>query len=83
MLGTAFYYGSVLALWGVIAFGGLLFWYGLNLPDTSSLYNVRQAPSISIRAIDGQVLSHRGDLKGGYTLLRRSAGACAGGGAGD
>ncbi|MCW5726136.1 MAG: PBP1A family penicillin-binding protein [Parvibaculum sp.] len=69
VLGAAFYYGSVLALWGVIAFGGLLFWYGLNLPDTSGLYNVRQAPSISIRAIDGQVLSHRGDLKGGYTLL--------------
>ena len=69
LLGGVFYYGAVAALWGVIAFGGLLFWYGLNLPDTSGLYNVRQAPSISIRATDGQLLSHRGDLKGGYTSL--------------
>ncbi|MDP2125100.1 MAG: penicillin-binding protein 1A [Parvibaculum sp.] len=68
-LGSLFYYSSVLALWGVIAFGGLLFWYGLNLPDTSNLYNDRQAPSISIRAADGELLSHRGDLKGGYASL--------------
>ena len=69
ILGATFYYGAVVALWGVIAFGGLLFWYGLNLPDTSALYNVRQAPSVSIRAADGELLSHRGDLKGGYASL--------------
>jgi penicillin-binding protein 1A len=69
LLSGVFYYGALLALWSVIAFGGLLFWYGLNLPDTSGLYNVRQAPSISIRATDGQLLSHRGDLKGGYASL--------------
>ncbi|MEQ9228568.1 MAG: PBP1A family penicillin-binding protein [Parvibaculum sp.] len=69
LMGTVLYGGSVLALWGVIAFGGLLFWYGLNMPDTSGLYNVRHTPSVSIVAIDGQVLSHRGDLMSGYASL--------------
>ena len=69
LLGSIAYGGAVLALWGLIAFGGLLFWYGLNLPDTSGLYNVRHTPSVSIVATNGEVLSHRGDLKGSYASL--------------
>lgn len=69
LLGSIAYGALVLGLWGFILFGGLLFWYGLNLPDTSGLYNVRQTPSISIIATDGEVLSHRGDLMGGYTTV--------------
>ncbi|PKQ02733.1 MAG: carboxypeptidase, partial [Alphaproteobacteria bacterium HGW-Alphaproteobacteria-12] len=69
LLGSVAYGGAVLALWGLIAFGGLLFWYGLNLPDTSGLYNVKHTPSVSIVATNGEMLSHRGDLKGGYATL--------------
>ena len=69
LLGSIAYGGAVLALWGLIAFGGLLFWYGLNLPDTSGLYNVKHTPSVSIVATNGEMLSHRGDLKGGYATL--------------
>ena len=69
LLGTLVYGAVVAGLWGLIAFGGLLFWYGLNLPDTSGLYNMRHTPSISIVATDGEVLSHRGDLTGGFTTV--------------
>ncbi|ABS61631.1 penicillin-binding protein, 1A family [Parvibaculum lavamentivorans DS-1] len=69
LLGRLAYGGAVLMLWGVIAFGGLLFWYGLHLPDTSGLYNVKHTPSLSIVATNGEVLSHRGDLMSGYASL--------------
>lgn len=69
ILGHIAYGGAVAALWGAIAFGGLLFWYGLNLPDTSGLYNVKHTPSVSIVATNGEVLSHRGDLMSGYASL--------------
>lgn len=69
LLGNIAYGAVVLGLWGMIAFGGLLFWYGLNLPDTSGLYDMRHTPSISIVATDGEVLSHRGDLTGGFTSV--------------
>lgn len=68
-VGNILYGAVVLCLWGMIAFGALLFWYGLNLPDTSGLYNTRHTPSISIIATDGEVLSHRGDLTGGFTSV--------------
>ncbi|MFN3626583.1 transglycosylase domain-containing protein [Parvibaculum sp.] len=69
LVGNILYGAVVLCLWGMIAFGALLFWYGLNLPDTSGLYNTRHTPSISIIATDGEVLSHRGDLTGGFTSV--------------
>ncbi len=69
LLGNIVYGMVVLGLWAMIAFGALLFWYGLNLPDTSGLYNTRHTPSISIIATDGEVLSHRGDLTGGFTTV--------------
>ncbi|MBX3508677.1 MAG: penicillin-binding protein 1A [Parvibaculum sp.] len=69
LVGNILYGTVVLCLWGMIAFGALLFWYGLNLPDTSGLYNTRHTPSISIIATDGEVLSHRGDLTGGFTSV--------------
>jgi penicillin-binding protein 1A len=69
LVGNILYGAVVLCLWAMIAFGALLFWYGLNLPDTSGLYNTRHTPSISIIATDGEVLSHRGDLTGGFTSV--------------
>src|SRR3546814_18850360 len=37
----------------------------MSLPDTSCLWDVTHAPSLSILAADGETLSHRGDLLGG------------------
>lgn len=63
-----FYWGAVVCLWFAIGIGGLLFYYAMTLPDTSGLWNVAHAPSLSILADDGEMLSHRGDLQGGMVL---------------
>lgn len=65
----AAYWTTVLGLWAMIALGGLLFYYGMTLPDTSGLWDVDRAPSLSILAADGEALSHRGDLLGGRVTL--------------
>jgi penicillin-binding protein 1A len=59
------YWTTVACLWVAIGIGGLLFYYAMSLPDTSGLWDVAHAPSLSILASDGETLSHRGDLLGG------------------
>ncbi len=68
-LRSAFYWGAVMCLWFAIGIGGLLFYYAMSLPDTSGLWNVAHAPSLSILADDGETLSHRGDMRGGMVLI--------------
>ncbi len=63
-----FYWGLVICLWTAIGIGGMLFYYAMSLPDTSGLWNVAHAPSLSILADDGETLSHRGDMRGGMVL---------------
>jgi len=63
-----FYWSAVVCLWFAIGIGGLLFYYAMTLPDTSGLWNVAHAPSLSILADDGETLSHRGDMMGGMVL---------------
>lgn len=63
-----FYWGAVVCLWVAIGIGGLLFYFAMSLPDTSGLWNVAHAPSLSILADDGETLSHRGDMRGGMVL---------------
>lgn len=68
-LNEVFYWGAVACLWFAIGIGGLLFYYAMTLPDTSGLWNVAHAPSLSILADDGETLSHRGDMRGGMVLI--------------
>lgn len=63
-----FYWSLVVCLWSAIGIGGMLFYYAMSLPDTSGLWNVAHAPSLSILANDGETLSHRGDMRGGMVL---------------
>ncbi|HEY4343090.1 MAG TPA: penicillin-binding protein 1A [Parvibaculum sp.] len=65
VLRGAVYWMTVACLWVAIGIGGLLFYYAMSLPDTSGLWDVAHAPSLSILAADGEALSHRGDLLGG------------------
>lgn len=62
------YWSAIICLWFAIGIGGLLFYYAMSLPDTSGLWNVAHAPSLSILANDGETLSHRGDMRGGMVL---------------
>lgn len=63
------YWLVVLAIWGAILLGCVFIYFGMNLPQTASLYDVEHNPSVSIVAADGQALSHRGDLLGGNVML--------------
>ncbi len=65
LLRAVAYWMTVACLWFAIGIGGLLFYYAMSLPDTSGLWDVTHAPSLSILAADGETLSHRGDLLGG------------------
>ncbi len=56
----AFYWGAVACLWLFLGIGGVLGLLALDLPDTSSLWDVEQQPSITVLDRSGQVLARRG-----------------------
>ncbi len=59
-----FYWGFVLAVWGVIALGALLAWQAARLPSLQTLVLPKRPPSVSIVGMDGHVLATRGDTVG-------------------
>jgi len=68
--GGLVYWGGVLAIWGVLIYGGLLAFVTASLPDPM-LTNIKQRPpNITIVAGDGTVLAERG-LRPGHIGLRR------------
>ena len=69
LLSRLFYWLLVAAIWSAILFGCVFIYFGLHLPETTSLYDIEHTPSVSILAADGQTLSHRGDLLGGNVTL--------------
>ncbi|MBN9049635.1 MAG: PBP1A family penicillin-binding protein [Rhizobiales bacterium] len=58
------YWMLVLALWGVIAGIGGVFWLGAHLPPIQSLEIPKRPPSIKIVDVNQQVLVVRGDMGG-------------------
>jgi penicillin-binding protein 1A len=60
----------LLALWALIASGGLLAYFALTLPDTSQLAVAARRPSVAILAVDGSTIATLGDLFGRPLLLR-------------
>lgn len=63
------YWGTVAALWAGVAFGGLLMYYALTLPDTDDLWNLDGAPGVSLIAADGSLVVSRGGFNGGAVRL--------------
>jgi len=63
-LGRIAYWGCVLALWGVIAGIGMVFWIGAHLPPIQSLDIPKRPPSIKIVDVNQRVLVVRGDMGG-------------------
>jgi len=55
---------STLAVWTVIVVGGLMVWYGSDLPDVDKIVNSTRQPSVTILAGDDTVLLKSGDLYG-------------------
>lgn len=55
-----FYWGAVLAVWGVIFLVVFFAVFARGLPDTSSLYNVDRQPSITYLDRNGALIATRG-----------------------
>ncbi|MDI9848407.1 PBP1A family penicillin-binding protein [Rhodoblastus sp. 17X3] len=64
LLGGLFYWGFVLAIWGVIGAGGLFVFYGSQLPHIDQLAVPKRPPNIAVLAVDGSLLANRGDTGG-------------------
>jgi penicillin-binding protein 1A len=62
--GRLVYWGCVLALWGVIACIGAVFWVGAHLPAIQSLEIPKRPPSIKLLDVNQRVLVIRGDMGG-------------------
>ena len=67
-------WGAVGAIWS--SFAALLFlgWCAFDLPDVSSLNDVKKQPSITLIAADGTLLASYGDLYGEFTHLDQMSG---------
>ncbi len=59
----------VLGVWGAVAVGGILAWYGADLPSTDSLKGVVAGPRITILAADGTDIADFGGLRAGGVPL--------------
>jgi penicillin-binding protein 1A len=67
-------WGAVGGIWS--SFAALLFlgWCAFDLPDVSSLNDIKRQPSITLIAADGTLLASYGDLYGEFTHLDQMAG---------
>jgi penicillin-binding protein 1A len=55
----------VLSIWVMIGVGGLVAWYGYDLPDLEKLETPSRRPSLTLLAADRSVLATYGDLHAG------------------
>jgi penicillin-binding protein 1A len=69
LLRRAFYWSSVLAVWGCIALTGLLIYYASHLPPIDQLAVPKRPPNIAILADDGALIANRGDTGGAAVRL--------------
>ncbi len=63
--------GVILPIWGGVALGGLVAWYGWDLPDPETLETPTRRPSVTLLADDGSVLATYGDLHGGMVRFNQ------------
>jgi penicillin-binding protein 1A len=63
-LGHLVYWCLTLGLWGAIAGGGLVVYYGARLPPIDQLAVPKRPPNIAILAAGGELLANRGDTGG-------------------
>src|SRR6516225_1888385 len=64
VLRRTLYWGTVFALWGLIAGIGMLVWIGIHLPPIQSLEIPKRPPSVLILGDNGATLATRGDMGG-------------------
>ncbi|MBT3305836.1 MAG: PBP1A family penicillin-binding protein [Alphaproteobacteria bacterium] len=62
-------WGTVCAIWGLIAFTLAAAWYGSELPDVDQAFNATRKPTVTVLAADGTVLARSGDDYGRLARL--------------
>jgi penicillin-binding protein 1A len=55
---------AVAVIWIAVAVGGLIAWYGSDMPDIDQAIAATRRPSITVLAVDGSELATSGDLFG-------------------
>ncbi|MGZ8915242.1 MAG: transglycosylase domain-containing protein, partial [Methylobacter sp.] len=55
---------AVAAIWIVVSVGGLIAWYGSDMPDIDRAIAATRRPSVTVLAVDGSELATSGDLFG-------------------
>ncbi len=70
VLGRLFYWGFVFAVWGLIGAGGLVVYYGSQLPHIDHLAVPKRPPNIAVLGVDGSLLANRGDTGGAAVRLQ-------------
>ncbi len=63
-LARLLYWGTVFGLWAIIAAIGVVIWVGTQLPPIQSLEIPKRPPNIQIAALDGTILTTRGEMAG-------------------
>ena len=69
LFGRLFYWGFVLAIWGLIGGGGVFLYYGSQLPHIEHLAIPKRPPNIAVLGRDGTLLANRGDTGGAAIRL--------------
>lgn len=69
-IGAVIYWGVVVALWALIAAGGVAVFVGLHLPPLQSLAIPKRPPSVLIVGDNGARLATRGGMGGAALALR-------------
>src|SRR5581483_11262129 len=62
-------WGSVGSIWAGFAVLLFLGWCAYDLPDVSSLNDIKRRPSITLLAADGSIITSYGDLYGDFVHL--------------
>jgi penicillin-binding protein 1A len=63
-IARTFYWSGVLAIWAIIAVGGVVGWYAAHLPPIHSLEIPKRPPNITLVGTDGSIIANRGETGG-------------------
>lgn len=62
--GFLFYWSFILAIWGLVAVGGVVAYFAMKLPPIDQLAVPKRPPNIAILANDGTLIANRGETGG-------------------
>ncbi len=58
------YWGMIASIWGLVALGGIVAYFGAELPRITSWTVPDRPPNVRIVSVDGELIANRGDTGG-------------------